>query len=168
MTQRTNPHTNAEQESRDAVQYSFLTTGRVSSVPQTQGSGLHHVTVQESGAPSDRPLPVLPQVHGDYYVPPNGAPVMVTAGERDQYFVTAAGIPDIDTSSYVPGERILSHPLSGANVRFNEDGSIDIHGDATVRINDGTNGAITDVQTTKDTDGHVTDISLVRNNDILL
>lgn len=168
MTQRTNPHTNAEGEAREAVRYSYLTSGRVSSAPQTQGSGLHHVNVQESGAPSDRALPVLPTVHGDYYVPPTGAPVMVAAGERDQYYVLSAAVPNVDTTDYKPGERILSHPLSEANVRFNDDGSIDIHGDTTVRINNGSQGAITDIETSSDSDGHITDISLVRNNNILL
>lgn len=38
----------------------------------------------------------------------------------------------------------------------------------TLTLNGGTQGAITDVTTTKDVDGHVTSISLIRNNNILI
>lgn len=166
---RTNPIENANQESEHVSQYAYLTTGRVTSSPRGQSDGAHHVVVQESAAPSDEPLPVLPSVHGDYYVPPEGAPVIVSPMSKNDYAVIAGAVPATSTPNIEPGERVLSHPESGANVKFNNDGSIDIHGDATVRINGGDQGAITDVQPGgTNSNGGITSLDITRNNDILL
>lgn len=145
MTNRTNPHENAQQQSRDALRRGYLSFGRVTSAPDTTSDGQHHVTVQETSAPSDEPLPVLPGVHGDYYIPPVGAPVGVIPRGPNRYNVIAAGIPQVQTPTIQAGERVISHPLSNANVKFNADGSVDIWGDSTIRINGGTQGVITDV-----------------------
>lgn len=184
---RTNPQQSSQEFSKDSTRYAFLSTGRVTTAPTGQSDGAHHVFVQESAAPSDRPLPVLPSVPGDYMVPPEGSPVVVSPVSENQYAVIGAGVPAATSKpSLDPGERIVSHPVSEANIHFNTDGSLTVHDDngseiglaATgdieidsnnnVVINGGTNGAITDVNTTKDIDGHVTDVSVVRNDSILL
>lgn len=168
----TNPHSNATRSSEEATNYAFLGQGTVSTARDGQSGGQHHVTVQESRVPADAELPVIPTVHGDFYIPPEGAPVTISPLGNNDYAVVGAPVPAVSTPSIDPGERILSHPLSEANIRFNKDGTLDIHGDVQVTINGGTQGAITDVSvnTTTDSDGHVTDVSLniTRNNDILI
>lgn len=76
------------------------------------------------------------------------------------------------------GERKIGHQLTDSEIYFQEDGTIliesdggatiELRADGTVVINNGSNGVITDVSTTTDSDGHVTSISLTRNNDILV
>jgi len=76
------------------------------------------------------------------------------------------------------GERKIGHQLTDSEIYFQEDGTIliesdgsatiELRADGTVVINNGNNGLITDVSTSKDADGHVTDVSLTRNNDILV
>lgn len=166
---RTNPIENADEVSEMSRQYAFLTTGRVTTAPSGQSDGAHHAVVQESAAPNDDPLPVLPSVHGDYYVPPKNAPVIVSPMGRNDYAIIGAAIPETTTPSIDPGERVLSHPSSKSNVRFNNDGTLDIYGDATVRINGGTQGAITDVAAgSTNSNGGITSLDITRNNNILL
>lgn len=58
-------------------------------------------------------------------------------------------------------EIVLDDSGSDPEVRINTDSG-------SIVINDGSQGAITDVQTTKDSDGHVTDITLVRSNEVFI
>lgn len=162
MTEKTNPHVNAGRRSKSALGYSFLRYGTVSTAKSASTGAEHSVTVQEEGVPADRRIPVVPTVHGDFYVPPESAPVLVAPFGQNDYAVVGAPVPATDIPQIEPGERIISHPLSSANVKFNKDGSIDISGDAEVRINGGEQGAITDVEavTETDADGHVTSVSL--------
>jgi hypothetical protein len=176
MPDRTVPQVDSTDSARSATEYTFLDVGVVTSAPTTEADGQHHVTVQETPTAPDEPIPVLPTVHGDYYVPPEGAPVVVGKTGRYDGAVVGVAIPPTDTPTLEAGERILSHPLSTAHVRFNADGSIDVtsEGDASVRLradgtlvlNGGSQGIVTDVQTTTDADGHVTDVTLVREDSI--
>jgi hypothetical protein len=169
MSNRTNPHENARVKSHSSLQYAFLRTGTVTSAPDGQSNGQHHVAVQEAGITSDGPLPVLPSVHGDFYIPPEGAPVTIAPTIENEYMVVGAPVPPVDTPTLDPGERVISHPLSGAHVRFNKDGSIDIKGDATVRINDGNEGVITDVQAGgTNSNGGITSLNITRDSNILI
>jgi len=169
MSQDTNPHTNAVVKSRNEDQYSYLTFGRVTTSPDGQEGGAHHVVVQESAAPSDEPIPVIPDAHGDFYIPPEQTPVAVVPTGKNNYAVIGAPVPPVDTANIDAGERIVSHPLSKASVKFNKDGSLDIRGDTTVRINGGTAGAVTDVQGIDNSgDGNFDELSITRNPDVLL
>lgn len=165
MKRETNPHENAKQAALHETKYSFLSTGRVSSAATQQSNGQHHAVVQESAAPSDKAIPVFPDVHGDYYIPPKDTPVVVASFGKNDYAVVRTGIPEVETPTLDPGERIVSHPLSDSHVRFNKDGSLDIHSTNEVRINGGTQGVITDVETTT-SDGYLTSITLVREDSI--
>lgn len=189
MSDTTAPHSAADVTTREHAEYTYF-DGAVVTSALTSESGPPYVTVQETRVPADQPIPVAPTVHGDYYVPPEGTPVLVGyLGENDP-IVVGTGIPDVQTPSVEAGERVLSHPLSEATVTFNADGSLDVYGDGEVRvtnkggasvvaksngnvvINDGTQGAITDVSTstTTDADGHVTSVSinLTRDSSILI
>jgi len=167
MRDNINPQQSAKDTSKRAVQYAFLNSGRVTSAPDTTADGQHHVKVQESAAPVDQPIPVIPQVHGDYYIPPEGAPVITAPRGQNEYDVIGAAIPQVQTPTISAGERILSHPLSNAHVMFNADGSLDVVGDAEIRINGGTQGIITDVQiATTNSNGGATSLNVVRDSNI--
>jgi hypothetical protein len=166
---RTNPHQNSKVDAQKETAYTYLTTGRVTTALDTQKDGLHHVIVQESAAPNDEAIPVLTQAHGDYYVPPEQMPVVVAPRGKNDYSVVASAVPNVQTPDLDPGERIISHPLSEAKVKFNADGTLDIVGDATVRINGGDQGAITDVQAGgTNSNGGITSLDITRNPDILI
>lgn len=165
MPDNINPQQASKETTRRGLKYAFLQSGRVTRAPDTTADGQHHVKVQESAAPVDQPIPVIPQVHGDYYIPPEGAPVITAARGENQYNVIGAAIPQVETPTISAGERIVSHPLSDAHVMFNADGSLDVVGDAEVRINGGTQGIITDINTTT-ADGYVTSVTPVRDSNI--
>lgn len=191
MGKETNPQKSATVQARNESKYSFLTRGTVSYVPENQSRGSPSIVMQEGAVPSDTHQPVLQPVHGDYYLPPGGLPVISGALGRNVYGVLAAETPDVEVPAIDPGERILSHPLSNARVKFNKDGTLSIRGDpevtigngddsatislnedGSISINGGTEGAITDVtaDTTTDADGHVTDVTLdiTREDTILI
>lgn len=168
--QRTNPQQSSKEFAEERVEYSFLSTGRVTTAPTQQSNGAHHVFVQESAAPSDEPIPVLPTVPSDYFLPPDGAPVVVAPVSQNDYAVIATGIPgSVERPAIDPGERIISHPASSANIHFYPDGSMDINSPNEVRINNGTVGAVTDVQAGSTNDnGGITSLDITRNDNILL
>lgn len=172
MSDNTNPQVNARRTAQQETQYSFLTQATVSSAESGQSGGNPTVTLQEAAVAADTSQVVLQPVHGDFYIPPAGLPVVSAPFTKNEYGVVSAFTPETTTPTLDPGERILSHPVSGANVRFNKNGTIDIAGDATVRINGGSQGIVTDAtaSTTKDGDGHVTSVSLnlTRDNNILI
>jgi len=202
MTDRTAPHSTANASSRDQAKYTYLDSGFVTSVvdenpetPELEHDGPPAVVVQEAQVPADQPIPVAPTVHGDYYTPPEGAPVLIGYLSENDPIVIATGVPDTDTPDVKAGERILSHPLSTAHISFGENGSltvrndgesavqlnddgtvtvennsgsIEMEDDGTVIINNGSKGVITDIITATDSDGHITDITLVRNSSILV
>lgn len=102
---------------------------------------------------------------------------------------------EIDLPEYEPGERVIGTPHTTSNIYLDEDGNITIEtesgetvtvaeggpitlesdGGKTVEVNDtdviingGTKGAIHEVSTTEDSDGHVTSVSVSRRSDILI
>jgi hypothetical protein len=168
MEQQTYPHEDARSTAESVREYTFLDIGVVNSTPTQDTDGAHHVTVQETRVPADKAIPVIPPVHGDFYVPPEGTPVLVAYTAENDGVVIGSPVPETTTATVEGGERIVSHPLSDAVVRFNTDGTLDVYGDSTVRINGGDTGVIHDVETTKDGDGHVTSITLNRRSDILI
>jgi len=168
MTQQTVPHESAQTTAESVREYSFADIGIVTSTPTQTPDGAHHVAVQETRIPADTPLPVVPPVHGDFYVPPEGTPVLVIYTGENRGVVIGSPVPQTTSPAVTGGERILSHPKSDANVRFNTDGTLDIYGDTTVRINGGSKGVVHDVSTTTDAQGHVTSVSLQRRTDILI
>lgn len=169
MAKNTNPHVSAGKKARGATEYGFLTSGAVSRSPSEQNQGNPSVVMQEGANPADSIQPVLQPVHGDYYIPPTGLPVVSAPYERNNYAVIAAETPDTPVPTLNPGERIISHPLSTAHVKFNEDGTLDIVGDATVRINGGDQGAVTNVEiASTNSEGGATSLDITRNDNILI
>jgi len=116
---------------------------------------------------------------GDVSLPVEGDHVLVgyrANGEKTIIgclYQADASLPDVR-----PGERQLGHPASDTTVTFHDDGSLTITGengnnielasDGTVTINDGSTAPIVDVSTSKDADGHVTDVSVTRASDVFV
>jgi|APHM01.1.fsa_nt_gi hypothetical protein len=125
MTDRTSVHGAAKQASDERNSYTYLDSGWVTSAAET-ARGPPAVYVQSISVPNDRPVPVAPAVHGDYYVPPEGSPVLVGYRQENDPVVIASGVPNTRTPAVSPGERVLSHPLSDTNVLFTNDGSLHI------------------------------------------
>jgi len=186
MTDRTAPHSAADQSSRHQSKYTYLDGGFVTSVVDGD-TGPPAVVVQETKVPADQPIPVAPTVHGDYYVPPEGAPVLVGYLTENDPIVVGTGIPDVQTPNVEAGERILSHPLSTATVRFNADGSLVTVGDSGARVelaadgtvaidgssqvvvNGGSTGIVTDVEIDEtNSNGGATGLKVVRDTSILI
>ena len=173
------PHEQSERTAEHQQEYSFLDVGIVTSAPEQNTDGAHHITVGETRTPSDQPIPVIPGVHGDYYVPPEGMPVLVAyVGENDAVAI-GSPLPPTDTETVTAGERILSHPLSQAAVQMLADGTLRLRGadgtdltvepDGTIVVDGGTQGAVTDVSiASTNSNGGATSLSVERNEDILL
>lgn len=168
MTRQTSPHASADESAKTAVKNDAIGMGIVTSSPRQTDSGETIVSVQSETVPTDGTALVLPTVHGDSYVPPTGTPVLLAQLASNETVVLKTPTPNVESATLEEGERVLSHPTSESVVKFNANGTIDIHGDGTVRINDGSKGAITDISTSTDDKGHVTDVSVTRNDDILL
>jgi len=179
MPRETPPREQATETAQAQQAYSFLDVGVVTSAPTQTEDGQHHVTVAETRVPSDQPIPVVPPVHGDYYVPPEGVPVLVAYTDENDGIVRGAPVPDVTYDDIEPGERVLSHPLSSAAVRFRADGGVEVVGDTgnsveldsdgTVIVNGGDTNPVTDVQIdSTNTEGGATSLSVERANDVLL
>lgn len=179
MPQRTIPQADSDAAAEAAREYAFFDVGIVTSAPTQDSDGAHHVAVAETRVPSDQPLPVIPPVHGDFYVPPEGTPVLVAYTGENDGVVIGSPVPKTATPDVDSGERILSHPLSESSVRFRPNGAVEIvaangpsvvlQADGTVVINNGTQGAVTDVSIASTNDaGGATSLSVSRNSDVLL
>lgn len=168
MTSNTNPHENANKQVSQGLSYSFMRTGTVTS-SFTTDNDIYAVTVQESGITADATIPVIPEVHGDFYMPPEGTPVSMLPIDKNRYAVVGAPIPVAETPTLEPGERVISHPVSDARVKFNADGSLDVYGDSVIRINDGDQGIVTDVEIDSTNQyGGATSLNMVRDDNILI
>jgi len=179
MPRETPPREQATETAQAQQAYSFLDVGVVTSAPTQTEDGQHHVTVAETRVPSDQPIPVVPPVHGDYYVPPEGVPVLVAYTDENDAIVRGSPVPEVQYQDIEPGERVLSHPLSTAAVRFRADGGIEVVGDAgnaveldsdgTITINGGDTNPVTDVQIdSTNSNGGATSLSLTRATDVFL
>jgi len=163
----TNPNENAERRVTQTQNYSFLQTGLVTGVADDQTSGRHHIQVQETRTPIADRVPYIPPAHGDYYLPTEGTTVVLFPRGQNRFFAMGSPVPKGATPSISPGERVVSHPLSKAAVHFNTDGTLNIYGDTTVRINGGTQGIVSDVQAAdRNSNNGITALDIIRNNNI--
>lgn len=142
MPRETPPREQAADTAQQQQAYSFLDVGVVTSAPKQSQAGQHHVAVAETRVPADQPIPVIPTVHGDYYVPPEGTPVLVAYTDENDAVVVGAPIPETDKPSLTAGERVISHPLSTAAVVFDEDGGVTITDDDETQIHADADGKI--------------------------
>lgn len=179
-----NPNTTKQRAVKEATSRAYLERGRVMSAPDhSSGDDTRHtIEVKPYGKDATYTAIVTVTSKGDTNIPPEddiidsevlvarreGAiPVVIT-----QIYTTESDVPD-----YKAGERKIGHPLSSAEIYINESGNVTLTNDSgtiveidgsDIILNGGTNGAITDIDTTKDADGHVTSITPVRNSNILI
>lgn len=173
-----NPRTQSNQDSEQAKRSAGVLTGFITSV---KDDNRNIVSVQPVGQQTEIPMVVPIWAVGDIHIPTLDSPVEV------YYMRTAAEYPIIlgyqytrlsDIPSYEAGERHISHDSTDTDIYFQNDGSltietagggtIDVDETGTISLNGGENGVIHDISTTTDGDGHVTDITLERRDDILV
>jgi hypothetical protein len=157
-----------------AVAYGFITD-------PNPGDGEHVVEVQPLGRDVSVPMEMPVMSTGDVNVPtderipvlfarrPGGDPVILSV-----LYTPESKIPD-----YEPGERVLGHPPTSSEIRFNADGTIsitsengatvDVQKDGTLILNGGDQGVITDVSASgTNSNGGITGLDITRNTDILI
>lgn len=128
------------------------------------------------GAP--KATPVIVPSHGDVALPSKGDLVILgwIKGQKPVILGTLYSRQDNPVlPSYSKDDRVIGHDATSAEVRIKEEGSVVITADSgdkievdtndgSVRVNDGTNPVMYDLTTTKDGDGHVTDVSIVTSS----
>lgn len=144
------------------------------------GDGVgHHVEVKPDTLESPIPAEVKTTQNGDIAIPTEGDRVLIGYRITGRAIILGTRYGADDTiPDYKPGERVIGHPLSNAHIRLADDGSIRVEGDSgntiemksdgTVVVNGGSNNPITSLSTTKDADGHVTDVSTTKSTDIFV
>jgi len=154
--------------------------GKVVAAPSANpDTGPHDVDVLPYSFTESITASVAVDALGDVMVPTKDDQVLI--GYRANGEKTIIGyLYDGETSlpDLLPGERQVGHPASDTTVTFHDDGSLTITGendnnielanDGTVTINDGSTAPIVDVSTSKDADGHVTDVSVARASDVFV
>lgn len=175
-----NPHSNndggASTSPRAIVGYEAAT---VTTVPShTAGDGTSHaIMVVPDGHDSPRSAEVPVDQHGDVSLPQEGDPVYVGYKRNGRTIVLGTRYGEDDSiPAFEEGERVIGHPLSDSHVRFAADGTLHVEGDdgntielrpdGTIVVNDGSNNPVTDIETSTDSDGHVTSISVTKSDDV--
>lgn len=132
----------------------------------------------QRGKPASAIVPVPSR--GDVAVPTEDDIVLLSKTANDLLIVEGVLYSsEKNGPEYEAGTRRIGHAATDSHVQIDPDGTVVIESydgttvsvdpnDGTVRVNDGTDGVITDVTTTKDVDGHVTDISLTRSDTVFV
>jgi hypothetical protein len=171
-----NPNANANERERRAVNRSVLRSGYVTGVNDDNNN---LINVQPVAEVNEVPMRTLIKSTGDIYIPDESANLRVVYAETQAEYPLILGFAytsDDDVPVYRTGERRISHTKTDTDIHFDEDGNVtvDVEGGAVLEvkengdvvINGGSKGAIYDIDTTKDAEGHVTDITLKRRSDI--
>jgi len=184
-----NPFVDSKEKASEAEQYSRVEQGEVLSTAKTDSNLSPHTVKVYTATQGQFEAEVLLSAGGGFYLPPIDSRVMIQYLADDTPVVIGSEYTEVSHLSERPagGERIIGHPLSNSHVFFDNNGNITISGDdstnisiditggmsvdiggESISVNDGSTPVVTDVSTTKDSEGHVTDISLTTNNSILL
>ncbi len=184
-----NPFVKVKQQASQTEQHARVEQGVVLSTAETNSKLSPHTVKVYTATQGQFEAEVLLSAGGDFYLPPVDSMVMVQYLVDNTPVVIGSEYIDVSHLSSRPagGERIIGHPLSDSHIFFDTNGNITISGDdstnvniditggmsvdiggGSLSINGGSTPVVTDVTTTKDADGHVTDISLTTNNSILL
>jgi len=177
MNYSRNPNENSSQQTKEAIEATHFERGYVVSTP-SDSSNVHGVIVKPYGKESNEPCEVNPTAKGDVHIPTVDTDVLIGYRKGDIPFVADVRYNTDDSPpSLKAGERRIGHDLTNANVTFDENGVVTVEADdgttiavdgSTVQIDGGTTPIVTDVTTTTDADGHVTDVNVVTDDSILL
>jgi len=126
------------------------------------------------GPQSHIPCKILNETTGDAWYPDLNDRVVIAPRTNGKH-VVIGGVMDNNTIS--DGERVIGHSGSETTVKFNDDGSIDIipdgQTDPSLTIDNSglhfaDNQVVTDIDTTKDADGHVESVTPIYTTSISL
>jgi len=171
-----NPQQRSREDSKQATSRAYTERGTVIS---TDDGNAHAVTVRPESTGADEPALVSVTTRGDANQPTVGDRVLCVRRTDGKLVVVATLYAESDTvPAYAPGERIIGHPLTDAEIHLRPTGTVtvaaddgttvDVASDGTVTIDGGSTGVIRDITTTKDSDGHVTSISLDRSSTVFI
>jgi len=177
-----NPHARQSTTEEQAVSRSHFSQQVVTDVPErvvdASDQPIHSLAVTNYDNANTDNIPILTNVHGDIHPPLPDTQVVIARRRGGRPLVLGTAYTTEDSlDPYVAGERVLTHQLSDAKVHFEPDGTLTVqNGDGTtvtidgseVSVDGGTQGVVTDVNTTTDSDGHVTSISLERSDTLLV
>ena len=141
--------------------------------------GVHAMKVKPEGFDTAFPVELPVEMVGDACVPTDGTKVLLGLKSNGGLTVITQryGGQTDKIPSYEPGERVIGHPLSDTQIRLDANGdahirhesgmavTVDANG---VHVNGGTKNAVSDVTTTKNADGHVTDVNVKRSDSLFI
>lgn len=178
MATERNPHTESRRQASEQTEFVKLKGGVVTNVPDDVQDG-HGVEVRPDGM--DRPVTCVVSVtaDGDVYIPPSGSNVVIGFRRRNAPVVVASEyVADTSIESTAPGERRVSHPLSDAEVYFDENGVLHVEADdgteltitnGEIHLGGNTQGVITDVQAgSTNSEGGITSLDITRSSTVKL
>lgn len=139
----------------------------------------HHVKVRPDTFDQSIPADVRISHQGDVCIPTEGSRVVIGYRPNGRALVLGGRYAQGDTiPPFEPGERIVGHPTTDSEVHLHNDGSVTVEGDSgntielgtdgTVTINDGNTAPVTNIETTKDADGDINDITLIRADGVFV
>jgi len=165
-----NPYTQDPAHTQKDVQMAVSKARVVASKGHPDKNGFHTVRIRVYGDDATYVAPVTTPMFGCVWVPKAGTDVAVMFDEADKpwiigswYAIDRVEDGDVDLPDYDPGDIRIGNE-SDSHVTVKDDGRVIVNGGSTEPITDVT------VNTTKDGDGHVTDVSLdiTRTTDILV
>jgi hypothetical protein len=175
-----NPVKAATESASRAAEHAYLQEATVMFAPDhSEGDGVtHSVVVSPNGKDTQFPVELPVQANGDVHVPTAGTPVLIGYRKGDRPIIVAIRYTsDADIPSFKAGERRIAHHASDSNIYLRNDGAVEIITDDgtsvvvkdnTITVNGGSTPVVTDIATTKDADGHVTDVTPITDDTIQL
>lgn len=177
----TNPFEHSEKRAAQVSESVGLDLARVvGTSPENHAIAAQPITstgTEQTKSTGENVAVTVPE-HGDVAMPSVGDLVVLASFRADTKIVLGTFYDDAgDIPSVVEGERVISHDDSDTTIRLKpngdveidaennvivDGGDVEINPDGAVKIDGGGTNVVTDVETTKDADGHVTDITIVR------
>lgn len=176
-----NPSDNDDIQQWKGGQNTVLEEATVFTVPtHTSSDDVGHIIeIVSDTIDEPQPAEVVASQSGDVCLPSEGDTVIVGHRLNGRPQVLGTQYEDANNiPAFEEGERVIGHPASSTHVRFRTDGSvlvdgangnsIELQADGDIVINGGTTAPIIDISTTKDADGHVTDVSFTRTSNVFV
>lgn len=178
MSTERNPHRESRRQASEQTEFVKLKGGVVTNAPVDVQDG-HGVEVRPDGMERSVACVVAVGADGDVYVPPSGSDVVIGFRRRNAPVIVASEYTtDEQLPSTSPGERRLSHPLSDAEVYFDDSGVLHVVGDSgtevtiqngEIHLDGSSQGVITDVQAGgTNSEGGITSLDITRSSTVKL
>jgi hypothetical protein len=167
-----NPHANSHKREikRESVAKASIGYGWVTD----QHPNTNQVKIQPIGRPQSVTANVSVSSDGDVSIPDRSGEqdLLAVYGRLDGEKPIVLGFfydPELhEIPDSQAGERKVGHQASETELYFRADGSLEVTTDSNLILNGGTQGAIYDIETRTDSDGHVTSVTPQRRSDILI